>query len=144
MTDPHNLARFLEAQAPLIEQVQTELRAGQKRTHWMWFIFPQLRGLGTSPTAQHYGIASREEAIAYATHPTLGPRLRTCIALVNQARTRTIHQIFGSPDDLKFHSCTTLFAACAPETPEFHQALAQHFANNPDPRTTHLLGHPDA
>jgi len=110
-----DLERFLDAQAPVIGQVQSELRAGTKRTHWMWFVFPQIAGLGHSAMAQRYAIASLDEAKAYAAHPVLGARLRDCTALVLAVEGKTVHQIFGSPDDLKFHSCMTLFARAAPE-----------------------------
>src|SRR5580698_2345262 len=96
-TDPHNLQRFLDAQSPVYAQVLEELRAGRKRTHWMWFIFPQIAGLGSSPMAQHFAISGRDEAVAYLAHPTLGPRLRECTGLVNQIPNRPIDEIFGYP-----------------------------------------------
>ena len=136
--DPFDLDRFLNAQNPVYQQVLSELAAGQKRTHWMWFIFPQLRGLGHSAMAHTYGIASREEAQAYLEHPILGPRLRECVQLVNQIEGRTIHQILGDPDDLKFRSSVTLFAAVAPNDPIFQSALDKYFAGQPDPLTTSL------
>lgn len=103
MKDPHNLKRFLEAQNPLYPRVKAELRSGQKTGHWMWFIFPQLRGLGRSPVANEYGISSREEALAYLQHPILGERLRECTRLVHSVEGRSVNEIFGYPDDLKFH-----------------------------------------
>ena len=115
--DPYNLKRFVQAQAPVYRSVVEELRGGRKRTHWMWFVFPQLRALGRSATALHYGIASLAEARAYLAHPALGPRLRDCTGLVCAAQGRTIHEIFGSPDDMKFRSCMTLFAAADPTPP---------------------------
>jgi len=118
-----DLERFLDAQAPVIAQAQSELRAGAKRTHWMWFVFPQIAGLGHSAMAQRYAIASLDEAKAYAAHPVLGTRLRDCTALVLAVEDKSAHAIFGSPDDLKFHSCMTLFARAAPEEPLFRQAL---------------------
>src|ERR1017187_5533074 len=102
--DPHNLKRFLDAQEPVYEQVRAELRAGYKQSHWMWFIFPQMRGLGHSGLADFYGIASRQEAEAYLAHAVLGPRLRECTQLVNMVEGRTIDRILGYPDNLKFRS----------------------------------------
>ena len=136
--DPHDLARFVSAQAPVIEAVRAELRAGRKRSHWMWFVFPQLRGLGSSPTAQHYAIASPAEALAYMAHPLLGPHLVECTGLVNAIEGRSVHEVFGAPDDLKFHSSTTLFAALNAD-PVFPEALARFFDGQPDPRTRQLL-----
>jgi uncharacterized protein (DUF1810 family) len=134
-SDPHNLQRFLDAQAPVFDQILTELRAGRKRSHWMWFVFPQIAGLGSSPMAQHFAISGRAEALAYLAHPTLGPRLRECTGLVNQVPNRTISDIFGYPDDLKFRSSVTLFAAVAPGEEVFRAALDQYFAGKPDPAT---------
>ena len=111
MPDPFNLDRFVQAQDPVLAQVRAELWAGHKRTHWMWFVFPQLAGLGRSDTARYYALASLEEARAYLAHPLLGPRLIECTNLVNAVEGRSAHQIFGSPDDLKFHSSMTLFAS---------------------------------
>jgi uncharacterized protein (DUF1810 family) len=137
--DPFDLQRFVDAQDQVLPQVRTELAAGDKRSHWMWFVFPQLKALGRSATALHYGLASREEALAYWRHPLLGPRLRECTALVlGVPAPRSAHAIFHSPDDLKFRSCMTLFAAVAPEEPLFGQALARFF-DGPDPRTLALL-----
>ena len=115
------------------------MRQGRKVTHWMWFVFPQLRGLGHSEAARFYGIASRAEADAYLGHPVLGPRLIACTTLVNQLERRTAHDIFGSPDDLKFCSCMTLFAALDTASPVFAAALAKFFAATPDARTLDLL-----
>lgn len=140
MDDPFDLARFVAAQAPLIDQVRGELRRGLKRSHWMWFVFPQLRGLGRSPTALRYGIASLDEAQAYLAHPVLGPRLLECTALMNQVPGRTAREILGSPDDLKFRSCMTLFGLAAPEEPLFRQALEQFFEGSPDPLTMASCG----
>lgn len=140
MNDPHDLERFVIAQEPTYEQVSTELRAGRKTTHWMWFIFPQLRDLGQSPTAKLYGIASREEAAAYLQHPVLGPRLKECVGLVLAISGRNAHAIFGSPDDLKFRSSMSLFAAVAPKEPIFKEALEKYYGGKPDPRTFALIG----
>src|SRR5246127_3960586 len=110
MSDGFHLERFVEAQAEMMERVYAELRAGQKRSHWMWFVFPQIRGLGSSPMAMRYAISGMEEARAYLGHVVLGPRLRECSRIVVELQGRTVGEIFGYPDDLKFHSCMTLFA----------------------------------
>ena len=138
--DPWNLQRFVEAQAPVIEDVEAELRAGRKRTHWMWYVFPQMEGLGRSRTARRYAIASRDEAKAYLTHSTLGPRLRECTALVNDIEGRSANEIFGSPDDLKFRSSMTLFGAVADDPTPFEAALERYYDGEPDPKTLELLG----
>jgi len=134
------LHRFIAAQDPVYRQVCAELAAGRKTSHWMWFVFPQLHGLGLSATARFYGLASRAEALAYWQHPVLGARLRHCAQLVLDAMGRTAHDIFGSPDDLKLRSCMTLFAAVAPEEPVFAQLLQRFYGGEPDPRTFALLG----
>ncbi len=139
MPDPHNLNRFLTAQAPVYPQILAELEVGEKRTHWIWFIFPQLKGLGLSQQSEFYGIASLPEAQAYAQHPVLGPRLDQCTRLVHQVENRTIRQILGPPDDLKFRSSMTLFARAAPQNPIFQAALNKYFNGDPDPRTLELL-----
>jgi uncharacterized protein (DUF1810 family) len=138
--DPFRLQRFVDAQAPVHTTALAELRAGAKRTHWMWFVFPQIAGLGLSPTAQFYAIASLEEARAYLAHPVLGPRLREATGAVNAVTGRTAHEIFGSPDDLKFRSSMTLFGGAAPEEAVFHAALDRYFAGAPEPRTLAILG----
>jgi uncharacterized protein (DUF1810 family) len=122
--------RFLDAQAPAIDAARAELREGAKRSHWMWFVFPQIAGLGHSAMAQRYAIASLDEAKAYAAHPVLGARLRDCTALVLAAEGRSVHDIFGAPDDLKFHSCMTLFALAAPDEKLFHDALERFFGGS--------------
>lgn len=132
MNDPHDLQRFVDAQAPVFEQVCTELRAGRKRSHWMWFVFPQIRGLGHSETARRFAIASREEAEAYLQHSLLGPRLRECTRLVNLIEGRSIGQIFGHPDDLKFRSSMTLFAHVPPDNRVFQEALKKYFGGQAD------------
>jgi uncharacterized protein (DUF1810 family) len=139
MNDPHNLQRFVDAQNPLYEQVCTELRDGQKRGHWIWFVFPQLRGLGSSAVATAFGISSRQEAAAYLDHPVLGPRLRECTRLVNLFEGRAIDQIFGYPDDLKFRSSMTLFASVASDDQVFRDALQKYFGGEPDPLTLEQL-----
>lgn len=137
--DAFELERFVSAQAGLIEQVRRELAEGRKRTHWMWFVFPQLRGLGHSATAHHYGLSGLEEARAYLQHPVLGPRLVECTSLVNAVGGRSAHDIFGSPDDLKFRSSMTLFSGVPQASGVFQQALGQYFGGAPDPRTLQLL-----
>jgi uncharacterized protein (DUF1810 family) len=136
--DPFDLRRFVDAQAPVYEQACAELAAGRKASHWMWFVFPQLRGLGRSATAQRYGITSMAEARAYWAHPLLGPRLKRCTELVLAVDGRSAQAIFGSPDDLKFRSCMTLFAQAAGE-PVFGRALHKYFAGEPDAATLALL-----
>jgi uncharacterized protein (DUF1810 family) len=135
-----DLERFVSAQEPVIVQVYRELRQGRKQTHWMWFVFPQLAGLGHSAMAQRYAIASLAEAQAYLRHPVLGKRLIELTEIVNQASGRTVHQIFGSPDDMKFHSSMTLFAAASPATPAFDQALLKYFSGQRDGLTAERLG----
>jgi uncharacterized protein (DUF1810 family) len=134
--DPFNLQRFLEAQCRCYGQVCSELKAGCKTSHWMWFIFPQWKGLGQSPTANLYAIASRREAEAYLAHPVLGPRLIECTQLVNDVEGRTAEQLFGDPDNLKFRSSMTLFANVAEENAVFVRALAKYFDGKPDQRTS--------
>jgi uncharacterized protein (DUF1810 family) len=140
-SDPFDLARFRIAQEPIFETVLAELRAGRKRTHWMWFVFPQLRGLGSSPTAIRYAIASLAEARAYLADSLLGKRLALATQTVVAVADRTAHEIFGFPDDLKFHSSMTLFdqAAADPDC-VFRQALLRFFDARPDERTLALLG----
>jgi uncharacterized protein (DUF1810 family) len=137
--DPHSLQRFLDAQAPVYERVLGELRAGRKRSHWMWFIFPQITGLGHSEMARRYAISSLGEAKAYLEHPVLGARLRECTALVNEVDGRSIGEIFGYPDDLKFHSSMTLFSRAAGEDGVFHAALKKYFGEKPDRLTVGRL-----
>jgi uncharacterized protein (DUF1810 family) len=161
MDDTYDLARFVRAQHGVYARVLDELAAGRKRSHWMWFIFPQLKGLGSSPMAQHYGIGSLAEARAYLEHPLLGARLRECTALVNGLEGATAQAVFGYPDHLKFRSCMTLFAYAAgaiaaeqgavglsPGVPagaaapaeQFFVVLRKHFAGEEDPLTRELLG----
>jgi uncharacterized protein (DUF1810 family) len=138
MTDPFDLVRFIDAQAPVYQRVLAELRQGQKQSHWMWFIFPQFAGLGHSPMAHRFAIASRDEALAYLGHNVLGPRLRECTALVNAVHNRTITEILGSPDDLKFCSSMTLFSEMSRD-PEFAKAIAKYYGGTSDQRTLDLL-----
>lgn len=133
------LQRFLDAQANDYRQALSELRAGAKRSHWIWYVLPQIRGLGSSSTAQRYAIADRAEAEAYVAHEVLGARLRECVAAILQHRARTARQILGTPDDLKFRSCLTLFREVAPEEPLFQAALDAFYGGEPDARTLAIL-----
>jgi uncharacterized protein (DUF1810 family) len=142
MSDAFDLDRFVRAQDPVLDQVRRELGEGRKRSHWMWFVFPQLRGLGRSATAQRYGIGSLDEARAYLAHPVLGPRLVECTGLVNRVEGRSAYEIFGSPDDLKFRSSMTLFASADPEALAFLEALGKHFGGALDALTVEKLRHP--
>jgi uncharacterized protein (DUF1810 family) len=135
MDDPFNLQRFVDAQDGVFDRVCSELRAGRKRSHWMWYIFPQISGLGSSATAQKFAISSMAEAKAYLAHPLLGPRLRGCTELVNAIEGRSIDDVFGYPDHLKFHSSMTLFARAAPLDPVFQAALQKFFGGQEDPAT---------
>jgi len=137
--DPYQLQRFIDAQEPVQFRVRAELRAGRKQSHWMWFIFPQIRGLGRSEMAQRYGIGSLDEARAYLAHPVLGARLRECCELVYAVQGRTANEIFGSPDDMKFKSSLTLFGRAAPEEKVFADSLRKYFAGVEDPATLALL-----
>jgi uncharacterized protein (DUF1810 family) len=137
--DPHDLQRFVEAQDPVIEQVKDELRSGRKRTHWMWFVFPQVAGLGSSQTARRYAISSRAEAEAYLDHPVLGPRLRECTRIVNDVEGRSANDVFGSPDDLKFRSSMTLFEAVAEDPAPFRTALDRYYGGDRDQQTLQFL-----
>ena len=140
MADPFDLERFVKAQAPIFEAALAELKAGEKRSHWMWFVFPQLRGLGHSPMAEFYGVGSLAEARAYLAHPVLGRRLKLCTQTVLAVEGRTLNEIFGSPDDMKFRSSMTLFAlASADKANVFRQTLDRYCEGRPDPRTEALL-----
>ena len=139
MNDPFDLGRFVEAQAGCYPRVLAELAAGRKVSHWMWFIFPQLQGLGSSPMARRYALSGLAEARAYLGHPTLGARLRECTGVVLALEGRTAHEIFGSPDDLKLRSCLTLFASASPQERVFGEALAKYFGGESDPLTHRLL-----
>jgi len=129
---------FVTAQAPVYAQVLDELRAGAKASHWMWFIFPQLRALGRSETARRFGLADLEEARAYAAHPVLGPRLRECVALANAVEGKSANAVFGFPDDLKYRSCVTLFFAATGER-LFQAALERYYGGEGDPLTLAAL-----
>ena len=140
MHDPFDLQRFVAAQAPVMPQVLRELAAGRKQSHWMWFVFPQLRGLGSSAMATRYGIAGLAEAKAYLAHPLLGARLREGVGLVTAVPTRSATEILGAVDAQKFRSCLTLFAAADPTEPCFRAALDRFFDGEADGRTLALLG----
>ena len=139
MDDRFHLQRFVDAQHSVYASVLSELRAGRKRSHWMWFTFPQISGLGRSAMAQSFAMSSLAEAVAYLAHPTLGPRLRECAALVAGIDGRSIGEIFGYPDDLKFHSSMTLFARAAPGEPTFARCLEKYFGGQPDQQTLDRL-----
>ena len=143
-SDPYNLQRFVNAQESTFDTARVELAAGQKRSHWMWFIFPQIKGLGSSPTAQRFAISSLEEGAAYLEHLVLGRRLEACTALVNAVSGKSVDEIFGYPDNLKFHSSMTLFAEVVArfgfESTVFEGALAKYFAGQCDPATLRQLG----
>ena len=140
-TDPFDLQRFVSAQTDVFENALDEMRAGRRRSHWMWFVFPQLRGLGISPTARFYGIGSLDEARAYLAHPVLGPRLTLCVRTVMDIDGSSPHAIFGSPDDIKLCSCMTLFSVAATDADNiFHDALHRWCGGKPDEATLALLG----
>jgi uncharacterized protein (DUF1810 family) len=133
------LERFIEAQAPVYAQALAELQAGGKQSHWMWFVFPQIAGLGESPTARAFAIQSLAEARAYLAHPLLGQRLRECCQAMMNVRGRSAREVFGAPDDMKFHSCLTLFAETAPDEVLFYNLLEKYFDGDADEATLELL-----
>ena len=137
--DPFDLQRFVDAQARVYPDVLDELRAGRKRSHWIWFIFPQVDGLGSSPTAARYAISSLDEARAYLRHDVLGPRLHECTRLVNAVQGRSIGEIFGSPDDMKVRSSMTLFARATTDNEDFVELLARYYGGEEDPLTRERL-----
>ena len=139
LTDPYNLQRFVDAQSPVFERVISELRQGRKRGHWIWFIFPQIGGLGHSATAARFSISSRQEAEAYLNHPILGPRLRECTRLLTLIEGRSIQQILGYPDDLKFRSSLTLFASVTADNRIFRDALDKFYDGEYDALTLERL-----
>lgn len=138
--DSFDLRRFVEAQSLIFEAARAELTAGRKQSHWMWFVFPQIAGLGSSAMSARYAIGGAQEARAYLVHPLLGPRLIELTEVVNGLEGRTAHAIFGSPDDLKFHSSMTLFAEVAEGDRAFARALDRYFAGKPDAATLERLG----
>ncbi|GJD81487.1 hypothetical protein GCM10007886_38440 [Methylobacterium gregans] len=140
MDDSHDLRRFVEAQRDTYDRALTELRAGRKRSHWMWFVFPQIAGLGRSPMAERYAISSLDAARAYRAHTLLGPRLLACVRAANAHPGLSARALFGSPDDMKFRSSVTLFGLADPDEPAFQEALATFFDGQPDPLTLKRLG----
>ena len=138
--DPHDLERFVRAQEGDYGRALAEVRGGRKRSHWMWYVFPQIDGLGFSPTARRYAIKSAAEASAYLAHPVLGPRLVTCTEAVLGVEGRSAFEIFGSPDDMKLRSCATLFARVSPAGSVFERLLDKFFRGEPDAKTLRLLG----
>jgi uncharacterized protein (DUF1810 family) len=140
LSDPHELQRFVAAQEDVYDSIVKELRSGAKRSHWMWFIFPQIAGLGHSAMARKFAIASAEEAVAYLGHPLLGPRLQQCTELVLAVDNRSINAILGSPDDMKFCSSMTLFAETADDSAIFRTAIEKYYAGHFDQATLEILG----
>jgi uncharacterized protein (DUF1810 family) len=142
MDDPYGLGRFVAAQDAhrTYADAVAELRRGRKTSHWMWFVFPQIAGLGFSPTAQRYAISSLDEARAYLAHPVLGPRLIECVGIVTATAGRTAEQIFGEVDAMKLRSSVTLFLRATPGDPRFADVLGQYFGGEPDPATDRLIG----
>ena len=138
--DPYDLERFVAAQDPVWDRVRAELARGRKASHWMWFAFPQIAGLGSSSTARAYAVSGLDEAQAYLAHPVLGPRLREAAELAAAVEAGTASEVFGYPDDLKLRSSMTLFARAAPRDPVFTAVLDRYFGGDPDPRTLELLG----
>ncbi|HOT28143.1 MAG TPA: DUF1810 domain-containing protein [Candidatus Ozemobacteraceae bacterium] len=138
--DAFNLERFVQAQNDVYDDVLVELKNGRKRSHWMWFVFPQFEGLGFSPISEMYSIKSLAEATAYIAHPVLGPRLIECAETVLGVEGRSAHEIFGSPDDMKLKSCATLFARVSPPGSPFHRILDKYYSGVQDDRTLELLG----
>lgn len=139
-SDPHDLNRFVRAQADDYTRASSEIRAGQKRSHWMWYLFPQIAGLGFSAMTERYSIKSSEEARAYLAHPILGERLIECFEALLDVKDRSAFQIFGSPDDRKLKSSATLFAIVSPEDSVFHRVLEKYFQGEMDQKTLRLLG----
>jgi len=142
LDDPFNLDRFVRAQEADYERVVAEISAGRKRSHWMWYVFPQFAGLGSSPTSQLYAIKSLDEARAYLAHPILGPHLAECASAALDVNGRTAHEIFGSPDDMKLRSSATLFALVSGDNSVFHRILTKYFDGQPDARTLQLARRP--
>jgi uncharacterized protein (DUF1810 family) len=139
MGDPFNLNRFVQAQEHDYDRPLSEIKNGRKQSHWMWYVFPQIDGLGASSTSKHYSIKSLAEAEAYLCHPVLGPRLVECAEAVLQVEGKSASEIFGFPDDMKLRSCATLFAQASPAGSVFDRLLAKYFRGQPDPNTLHLL-----
>ena len=139
LADPHDLNRFVEAQRDVHARALAEIRGGRKRSHWMWFIFPQVAGLGLSTTSRRYAIRDRAEAKAYLDHPVLGPRLVECAEAALSVEGRSAPEIFGGIDAMKLRSCATLFAQVSPAGSVFHRLLDRHFGGEPDARTLDML-----
>jgi len=144
MSDVYNLQRFVDAQRPVYDRVLLELAAGRKQSHWMWYIFPQIHGLGGSAMSRKYAISTPDEARAYADHPLLGPRLRECTQHVLDVEGRTADQIFGYPDVMKFRSCMTLFSQACPEGRLFERAIEKYYSGAADQATLDILKTPSA
>ena len=138
--DPYDLTRFVLGQELNYEDARSEIRNGRKRSHWMWYIFPQYQGLGSSPTSRRYAIKSMAEASAYLQHPILGPRLLECAEAALGVTGRSAHELFGSPDDMKLQSCATLFASVSPPGSVFERLLQKYFDDTGDEKTLSLLG----
>ena len=138
--DPHNLVRFVQAQEDDYQRALSEIRSGRKRSHWMWYIFPQFEGLGVSSTSKRYSIKSVAEAEAYLSHPVLGPRLMECAEAALRVEGLSALEIFGSPDDMKLRSCATLFACVSPAGSVFHRLIDKYFQGRRDGKTLLLLG----
>jgi uncharacterized protein (DUF1810 family) len=138
--DPYELARFVTAQQPVYETVVRELQSGYKLSHWMWFVFPQLDGLGQSPASRYYAIQSAAEARAYVRHPVLGPRLLECCSILLTIQSKSASDIFGFPDDMKLQSCMTLFGSLEEPDPVFDRVLGKYYGGQRDQRTLDLLG----
>ena len=138
-SDPYDLDRFIDAQKTIYRQALQEIQVGRKLSHWMWYVFPQLAGLGSSPTSVRYAIKSGKEAVAYLAHPILGPRLVECSDAVLQIEGRSAREIFGSPDDMKLRSSATLFASVSPDGSVFHKVIDRYFDGALDDRTSDLL-----
>jgi uncharacterized protein (DUF1810 family) len=141
-SDPYDLGRFLAAQRDTYADALAEIYAGRKRTHWMWFVFPQIQGLGSSENARFYAITGPDEARAYLAHNVLGPRLLEITGALLGVEGKSAHDIFGSPDDMKLRSSATLFASISPPGSVFEQILAKFFSSQPDPETVRRLAHP--
>jgi uncharacterized protein (DUF1810 family) len=137
--DPHDLERFIEAQAADYDQALIEIKAGRKRSHWIWYVFPQIDGLGFSSMSRHYAIKSTDEARAYLANPVLGKRLSECFEAVLMIDGKSAYEIFGSPDDLKLKSCATLFASVSPPASVFVRMLEKYFQGEQDPQTLQLI-----
>ena len=140
MVDPHDLERFVHAQEGNYEEALSEIRSGMKQSHWMWYIFPQFEGLGTSPTSRRYSVKSVAEAKAFLAHPVLGPRLSECAEAAVRVEGLSARQLFGYPDDMKLRSCATLFASVSPGGSVFHRVLEKYFHGESDAETLRLIG----